>query len=38
MENIRSKAMMNDARTGRYNSRGPFWRRDGGQQERELAG
>lgn len=37
MEDVHSKAMMDGARTGLYNSRGATWRGEGGNQERELA-
>lgn len=37
MEEVHSKAMMDGARTGLYNSRGVTWRGEGGDQERALA-
>lgn len=37
MEDVHSKAMMDGARTGLYNSRGVTWRGEGGDQERALA-
>ncbi len=37
MEEVHSKEMMEGASIGRYNSRGPTWRGEGGGKERELA-
>lgn len=37
MEEVHSKNIMRGAHTGLYNSRGPTWRGEGGNQERELA-
>jgi addiction module HigA family antidote len=37
MEEIQSEPLMQGAQTGVYNSRGPHWRGEGGDQERELA-
>ena len=36
MEDIQSELMMEGAHVGVYNSRGPQWRGEGGDQEREL--
>ena len=37
LEDIQSEAMVSGAHTGVYNSRGAFYRGEGGNQERELA-
>lgn len=37
MEELNSENISNGARTGLYNARGAHWRREGGDQERELA-
>lgn len=37
MEDVHSRKMMEGAGMGLYNSRGPTWRGEGGDQERELA-
>jgi hypothetical protein len=37
MEDIQSDGMMEGVRTGVYNSRGVYWRGEGGDQERAIA-
>jgi addiction module HigA family antidote len=37
MDEVQSEPLMQGAQTGVYNSRGPHWRGEGGDQERELA-